>query len=98
MGVEKFLDASTGYITYADSRKLLEAPEDFPSLVISHEYGWWIHVGGKRDLPEMFQRMRADGFSEAFIMLIKKASNWGCWWINLDCDGFEVEGLEVIEW
>ncbi len=39
MGVEKFLDASTGHITYADSQKLLEGPDAFPSRVISHEFG-----------------------------------------------------------
>lgn len=44
MGLEKFLEASTAYINYEDSLKLLEDPEAFPTRVIPHEYGWWISV------------------------------------------------------
>ena len=99
MGLEKFGDASTGHITYADSLKLLEAPDAFPSRVIPHEIGWWINVPEVKLLEEdLIQPMKCAGYSERFINMIKMASKNGCWWINLDCDGEYVEGLEYNEW
>jgi len=99
MGVEKFLDASTGHITYEDSNKLLNFPEVFPSRVIVHEYGWLINVmEGNLLEDEMIKPMRKDGYSESFISLIRKASEHNCWWINLDCDGGYVEDLRSHEW
>jgi hypothetical protein len=99
MGVEKFLDAGTGHITYADSIKLLEDPEGFPSRVITHEFGWWINVCEKKLLQnEMIQPMRDEGYSEGFVNLIKAASASDCWWINLDCDGGYVDGLRIFKW
>lgn len=99
MGVENFLDASTGHITYKDSIKLLEDPEGFPSRVIPHDYGWWINIHEEKLLDdEIIKPMREDGYSEGFISLIKKASDHDCWWINLDCDGGYVDGLEIFKW
>jgi hypothetical protein len=96
MGVEKFLGASTGYITYEDSLKLLDAPEAFPSRVLPHEYGWWISTASIDSYR--LEQMKQDGYSEAFICLVKMAAGNDCWWINLDADGEDVEGLEQIEW
>lgn len=100
MGVQRFLDASTGYITYEDSLALSRGPASFPTRVIPHEYGWWINVPCLEFLEEegKFQELKKDGFSDAFICLIKLASKSGCWWINLDCDGGEVDGLEQNKW
>lgn len=99
MGIEKFVDASTEYITYEDSLKLLEDPEAFPSRVITHEFGWWINVPEVKLLDEdWIQRMKCEGYSDRFINLIKMASENDCWWINLDCDGTNVDGLEPIAW
>ena len=100
MKVDFFLDASTGYITYEDSLKLLDAHEAFPTRVIPREYGWWINVNCFELSGEegKFQELKEDGYSDAFINLIKLASKNGCWWINLDCAGEEVDGLEQNEW
>ena len=96
MGIEKFLDASTGYITYEDSLKLLDDPEAFTTRVIPHEYGWWISTASIE--PYNLEQMKQDGYSEAFIRLMKMAAKNDCWWINLDADGEDVEGLEQNEW
>jgi hypothetical protein len=99
MGVEKFLDAATAYITYEDSVKLLDDPVAFPSRVIPHEFGWWINVPEVKLLEEdLIQPMKCADYSVRFINMIKMASKNGCWWINLDCDGGYVEGLEYNEW
>ena len=100
MGVEKFLDAGTFYITYEDSVKLLDDPVGFPTRVIPHDYGWWINVPRIECLEEDgdLQQMKHDGYSDAFIRLMKMAAEHNCWWINLDSDGEDVEGLEQIEW
>jgi len=75
MGVEKFLDASTGHITYADSLKLLEDPNAFPSRVIPHEFGWWINIPDFKLLKEgLIKPMKGAGYSESFINMIKMAS------------------------
>jgi len=97
MGVEKFLDASTAYITYEDSLKLLDDPIGFPTRVTSHDFGWWINVLPIECLEEdgKLQQMKHDGYSDAFINLIKFAARNSCWWINLDCDGDDVECEEV---
>ena len=42
--------------------------------------------------------IKQSGYSDFFIDLIKFADKNSCWWINLDCDGEYVEGLEYNEW
>lgn len=99
MGVEFFLDAGTHHITYEDSRRLLKSPEEFPSRVITHDFGWWINIMEKKLLEEeMIQPMQKKGYSDGFISLIRKASEHSCWWINLDCDGSYVDGLRTFTW
>ena len=99
MGVEKFLDASTGYITCADSLKLLEAPDDFPGRVIPHKFGWWISVLLENTFEEeVIVAMRETGYSENFAGLMRLAHENNCWWINLDSDGGYVDGLESLNW
>ena len=70
------MDASTAYITYEDSLKLLEDSEAFPTRVISQEYGWWIHKPKLKKLEEdeKLQQMRHDGYSDVFINLVKFAA------------------------
>lgn len=90
MGLEKFLEASTAYINYEDSLKLLEDPEAFPTRVIPHEYGWWISVYFFMCPEESYrlQEMKQYGYSDAFINLVKFAAKR---WINLECDAEEVD-------
>jgi len=100
MGVEKFMDAGTFHITYEDSLKLLEDSGNFPTRVIPHEFGWWIHVPEEKLWAEdsIADCMRAQGYSDAIISMLIFARDNDCWWVNLDCDGEFVEGLEVFKW
>ena len=99
MGVENFLDAGTNHITCEDSMKLLEEPDEFPSRVITHEFGWWIFVPlDHQSHRYLSSKMRKNGYSEAFIRLVRRAYIRHCWWINLDFDGGNVDNLEYFEW
>lgn len=99
MGVEKFLGAGTSHITYEDSLKLLNDPESFPTRVISHEYGWWIKVLLEKEFEtEVILVMFAHGYSESFANLMRLAHQQKCWWVNLDCDGEDVDGLDINNW
>jgi hypothetical protein len=100
MGVEKFLDASTGHITYEDSLKLLEDPVSFPCRVIPHVFGWWINVPEMKLWVEepMADWIREQGYSEGIISMLIFARDNNCWWVNLDRDGEQIEELEEFEW
>jgi hypothetical protein len=80
--------------------KLLAEPEAFPTRVIPHEHGWWINVPSIEYLEEedKLLQIKRCGHSDIFINLIRFAAKNRCWWINLDCDGEEVDGLEYNEW
>lgn len=100
MSIEKFLDASTGHITYEDSLKLLDDHEAFPSRVIPHQFGWWINVPDWAEWSELevVLSLYRKGYSQGMLNLLKYAAVNGCWWVNLDCDAYAVEGLDVFEW
>jgi hypothetical protein len=99
MAIEKYLDISTGHITYEDSQTLLWKHESFPTRVIAHEYGWWICVYDKKTQKEsVYPGMRKQGYSEAFIDMMRMAADANCSWINLDSDGDYLEGLETFDW
>ena len=100
MGIEKFLDAGTAHISYEDSLKLIDDHEAFPSRVIPHEFGWWINVLDWAEWDEnMFvQKLEEQGYSQGMLNLLTYAAVNGCWWINLDCDGCYVDGLEEFDW
>lgn len=42
--------------------------------------------------------IKAEGFSDAFINLLKLAKKNGCKFLQLDCDGVEYEDLPKFEW
>ena len=97
MGAEKFLDASTGYITDEDRLKLLDDPTAFPTRVIPHEFGWWINVPSIEYLEEddKLHQIKQCGYSDLFVNLIKFAAKHDCWCINLDCDGEVLDDEEM---
>lgn len=89
MGVEKYLSVSTVHITQEDCQKLSWPQENLPIQVVAHENGWWIAVYDKQTLREyVFPCIRENGYSKAFINVIKIASKANCQWINIDynCD------------
>ena len=99
VGVEKYLSVSTVHITQEDCQKLSWPQEGLPIQVVAHENGWWVAVYDEQMLKEdIFPCMRVYGYSEAFINVIKMASKTNCLWINLDYNGYFVEGLGFCDW
>ena len=99
MGVEKYLSVSTVHITQEDCQKLSWPQEDLPIQVVAHENGWWIAVYDKQTLKEyVFPCIRENGYSKAFINVIKMASKANCLWLNIDYNGDIVEGLSFCDW
>ena len=90
--INKYLDASTGYITKKDSEKLNDS-----SFVhaIPYAYSWWIYV---ENTDSNFWGEDCD-MSDSFIKLVWYALNNDCTWIKLDCDGDDtIDELEFNEW
>lgn len=100
MGVQKYLDASTGHITYEDNHKLFAQHQSFPTRVVSHQHGWWINVPEKKLWEDelIASQIQAQGYSKDFLALLLFAVKHGCWWVNLDCDGSYIEGLNSFDW
>ena len=100
MGIEMYLDASTGHITYEDSLKLLDDPTSLPCRVIPHEFGWWINVPEKKLWIEelIADEIREQGYSEGLISMLIFARDNCCCWVNVDSDGDFVEGLKIFDW
>jgi len=100
MGVQKYLDASTGHITFEDSQRLCAHHQSLPTRVIVHEYGWWINVPDKKLWEEelIASQIQSQGYSKDFLALILFAMKRECWWINLDCDGSYIAGLNSFDW
>ena len=111
-GVFNYLDLSTSHITLKDSQILAEQSESesnhlalSPGVgfrIVNHEYGWWISVPNLKEWEETEAEFKTDvidaGFSPAFADMILHAMNLNCFWINLDKDGEELEGLETFVW
>lgn len=103
-GVYSYLDASTGHITESDMRLLdCKGRPRIENGIISvpHQYGAWIHCLTDQGFTENdYENVRAGGFSDSFIKLLKFAKQRNCEWINLDQDGF-IHGdrkLDCNEW
>jgi hypothetical protein len=101
-GVLHYLDACTGHITEQDMRLLDH--EGRPRLEhgivsVPHEYGAWVHCLDDGDFKgNDYQKVRAGGYSESFVALLKYAKRKGCIWINLDQAGLRHEDLGWNEW
>lgn len=100
MGVEKYLDVSTGHITYKDSQILIAQHRNFPTRVIPHQYGWWINIPEMKIWEEnqVAAKMQTQEYSKDFTNLLLFALENECWWLNLDCDGSYIEELNCFEW
>lgn len=95
---EKVLVLSTGHMLKSDS-ELLDK-EDRPSLVAyPYDYGHYIWVGIDDDSFENnFEGAIADGFSEAFLNLLRLAHRMNCPYLKLDCDGPIMDDLPKFDW
>lgn len=94
MTTYRYLDASTAHLTEREMKTITEAPP----RVIEHEHGAWVYVG-RDDLDDQV----ADGDWEGFpnlLAIVRHAASLGddVFWINLDADAEEVEGLPSFDW
>lgn len=94
---------STAHITRGDSKSFDEAPDQDMDggwlLVEKHQYGYWCCV--PRDdasFEEYVENLRKLGYSAAFRGLLRMAKDQGINWVNLDGDGYVIEGLPTFEW
>jgi hypothetical protein len=102
MTVAKFLDLSTKYVHFEDIKLLIDhAERAVPSgmIVIKHNHGWFIHVElDPERAGELAFELTARGFSSAFINVLRHSREHDCWWVNLDADGEDEEGLPTFDW
>lgn len=105
MSVHTYLDASTGYVTAEDARRLDELSllgGSSPLRVIDHEYGFWIHHNADAEENRStlgLPAARAElGLSDDFWKLMDEAHRRGCSWVNLDKDGDTDIDLPTHEW
>ena len=101
--ITKNFDCSTAHITAEDNRRLLEAIGDPQAPVIVYKYaeGYFIYVPTETDAfigGTEKETIKAYGFSDAFINLLKVAADLGCKYLQLDSDAMEYEDLPTFEW
>lgn len=106
--IVKVFEASSCHITGEDD-KLLK--RDTTGTVSAYEikgggilYGFLIYTSLEENssivesgIPDEAS-MKAEGFSDAFINLLKLAKKSGCKFLQLDCDGVEYDDLPKFEW
>ena len=104
--IEKSLVATTGHVKESDMA-LLEQENSYPYTVHNTEYGAMIYIVKDMTIPvEQSVEFICDGhdleqlvaFSRNFRRLLRLAQQNDCTWLRLDCDGSEIEGLELFEW
>jgi hypothetical protein len=103
--ITKNFDCSTGHITAQDNKLLKKALTDPESPVIVYEYreGYFVYVptdmGNSGYLgAEEAKAIKAYGFSDAFVDLLKEASRLECKYLQLDGDAMEYKNLPTFEW
>ena len=102
MTIARFLDLSTKYITFSDGMLLMNrsdpaAPSDLIVFVQGH--GWFVNVEMDPVVAgELASILIDQGFSEAFVAVLRYAREHDCRWINFDTDGEHEEGLPTFDW
>lgn len=109
--IVKVFEASSCHITQEDDALLQR--EDLSSLATYKVkggdtlYGFLIYTGLEDTsivedtrVSDMANTnwVKAEGFSDAFINLLKLAKKNGCKFLQLDCGGVEYEDLPKFEW
>jgi hypothetical protein len=97
--ITKNFNCSTAHITKEDSDKISKAIKDPRTPLVGYQYleGCFIYVASVWVKKEC-EALKAYGFSDAFINLIKVAAGLGCKYLQLDCDEIEYEDLPTFEW
>lgn len=74
--------ASTGDVTLADTIKLRAMGRD----IAFDEYGHLVALPDQTDLKDEVKCLKAEGFSNKFVRLVKQACQEGARHLRLDCD------------
>lgn len=93
--IEKYMDCSTGHITWEDNVLL---PMDYsPLTCYTYNFGVFVftHVDD-RNVPK--EDALKFGFSKALIEILEIGSQQECNFIRFDCDGKGYEELPTFEW
>lgn len=106
MPFQQILDLSTVHIKPSDGKLLERYPADErPSgaalIAYPYEYGWTVSTSGlnETDARDGFvEGIRREGFSEAFVELVKFAHDNDCTLVRLDRDGDFHPGLPAFDW
>lgn len=94
-------EASTAHISNDDRLLLDSACEQDRGLglrIREDEWGWQIFCRLLHQEPEHTARLRAFGFSEAFLGLLIDASKQGARWLDLDADATEYDHRPSFTW
>lgn len=106
--IVKVFEASTSHITQKDDQLL---KRENLCTVSAYEikgggilYGFLVYTSLEENssivesgIPDE-AALKAEGFSDAFINLLKLAKKNGCKFLQLDCDGVEYEDLPKFNW
>jgi hypothetical protein len=85
--ISKILSVYSGHIQGSTVEFLNDDKSDISAY--EHPYGWFIHI---------YFEMEKLPMPEDLLCLIKLALANDCRWINLDCEGAEIEGLPTYDW
>jgi hypothetical protein len=94
----KSLDISTDHLTKIDSLRLDDASKgesENPVTAYKYEYGHFVHVP---DEEADYIAMDKYGYSLQFTLILRRAKELGCKYVQFDCDGIQYDDLEVFNW
>jgi len=95
MEIDKMLTVSTAHISIETNNWLIREcnPSSATDITayMKDDVGFFVYV------PDLSQFI-VQNIPEDLVKCMKLAYENGCSWLCLDCDGSEVEGLEVFNW
>ena len=99
----KSLDISTGHLTKKDADLLDDASKgesENPVTAYKFEYGHLVHVpvDDRINLHPDYLAIAEYEYSPQFIVILRRARELGCKYVQFDCDGIQYDDLETFEW
>jgi hypothetical protein len=93
-------EVSTGHITAHDNRLLKKAVKDpqAPIIVYTYREGYFVYVPTSKDQVAEIPSIKAYGFSDALVNLLRETARLKCKYLQLDSDAMEYENFPTFEW
>ena len=95
----KSLDISTGHLTKQDEKLLRAAAKGVdtnPIIAYKYEYGYFVHVPDKDE--GLNKACIKEGYSKEFTLLLIRARELGCKYIQFDGDGITYDDIPSFDW